>query len=153
MKRRWNRTSVVLLTVTVGLWFMLLTQWWQCNLFPLLHRVDPKSSAGIAALKVVALKSRPLLEAIENYQHDHGSYPPDLRPLYGKYLPESSADKNGFGWNGWYYSGNDQNYSVYTTLGWDPILKYEHRPDGAKWLYDPGDGSEQTTMPFQVSGQ
>jgi hypothetical protein len=153
MRRRWTSTSIVLLVLTVGLWSVLLTQWWRSNLFPLLDRVDPESPAGIATLRGIASKSQPLLEGLGKYRLHHGGFPAELRPLAGTYIKASRNDLEHSQWNEWRYWGQGDSFGIYTKLGQDPMLRFDRGPTGGRWIYDPGDGGGRTTLPFHIAGE
>lgn len=111
--------------------------------------IDPHSANGIERLRVLAQTSQPAMEAIEDYHRVHGCYParpPDLSPSYDKH------HLSGWYYEGWIIRENAQQYSrsILPGPGHDPILRFSHHADGSsQWIYDPGDGSVETPLPFQ----
>ncbi len=89
------------------------------------------------------------MAAIEHYQTDHGDYPAqssDLVPLYYK-------QKTGWYYEGWATRENARQYSlsILPGPGHDPVLRFSRRADGtSQWIYDPGDGSAETPLPFSI---
>ena len=150
LRARWLLRKTPLLAALL-LWGFLILNWWSCNMWPLLSNVDPSSAAGQAGLKVIANKSAPLLSALERYHRAHGAYPDHLSSLDPADLTGSTDNIRGSTWNDWaYYPGTPQKVSLVTKLSVDPLLSCEVTPAEDVWIYDPGDGSGRTTLPFHI---
>ena len=97
----------------------------------------------------VAYVATPLLDAVAAFRTAHGGKIPSLEDLMSSSLL-SSAYKTTCLYNfnaEWVYVPEDDNdFSLYKKLGWDPGLRYDSKTN--VWKYDPGDGTDM--VPFDL---
>jgi hypothetical protein len=107
----------------------------------------------------------PVIQAIDGFYKAHGQCPresdlEELRQGLPQYL--SIFDRDGRiefraagTANGWLYSpgrNDPASCSLWHKLGWDPALVWLRHGEQTKWVFVPGDGSEETTIDLDVGG-
>jgi len=97
-------------------------------------------------LIAIAKTAQPLLDALELYKANNGSYPKALDKIPSELLvpnPQFGGDWRGF----FYIQESEASYSLYYKLGWDPFLSYCHQVNGRNgWFYEPDDGSQEANL-------
>ena len=120
-----------------------------------------------ARLTPIAREAVPVIQAIDRYYSAHGECP---RPTASgvvelrKDLPEDllatlRGDKIEFRGDktvtGWLYYSSDAEPTVcqlWRKLGWDPALVWLRRGDQTRWIFVPGDGTDQKMIDLDIAG-
>jgi len=113
-------------------------------------------------LIIVAREARQVIAVIDSFYARHRacpqpSLPAELAELQSELGDGYSAEPKGQfivigGINMavvWLYYTSLQHpdkCTLWRKLGWDPALIWQRHREGAKWVFDPGDGSEQRTI-------
>ena len=118
-----------------------------------------------ARLTPIAREAIPVIKSIDRYYSTHGQCP---RPTESglaelrKDLPEGliatlRGDKIEFrdakAVTGWLYYSSDEEPTVcqlWRKLGWDPALVWLRRGDQTRWIFVPGDGSDQKMIDLDI---
>lgn len=99
-------------------------------------------------LTEVAATAKPVIAALQRYHDDHAAFPEHVADLVS-YLASPSETLMTPRYEeilGWSYTRLKTGYVLSRGLGWDPLLKYFQDESGARWVFDPGDGSPQKTI-------
>jgi hypothetical protein len=130
-------------------------------------RPSYKATDRDARLTPIAREAVPVIESIDHFYSAHGECPrPTANGLaeLRKDLPENvtgtlRGDKIEFrdakAVTGWvYYSSNEEPTvcQLWRKLGWDPALVWLRRGDQTRWVFVPGDGSDQTLIDLDIRG-
>ncbi|MCA9212799.1 MAG: hypothetical protein KDB27_07035 [Planctomycetales bacterium] len=91
-------------------------------------------------LKPYAQTAVPIISAIEKFESTHSRLPVAI----DEFIDETGYTEST--WPGWTYGPHENGYTLYFTLGWDPVLMYSSQDQ--RWVYDPGDGSATTVVKF-----
>jgi hypothetical protein len=119
-------------------------------------------------LTLVAREAAPIIEAINRYYQAHGRCPggDDLAEL-GETLPANlivtrsngNAGEFEFRQPQWspgvswlYYADKPALCGLWRKLGWDPSIRWERSEAGTRWIFDPGDGSDEIEVVLGVAG-
>ena len=118
-----------------------------------------------ARLTPIAREAIPVIKSIDHYYSTHGQCP---RPTESglaelrKDLPEGliatvHGDKIEFrdakAVAGWLYYSSDEEPTVcqlWRKLGWDPALVWLRRGDQTRWIFVPGDGSDEKMIDLDI---
>jgi len=98
---------------------------------------DPTNSHDLQKLMAIADDSRPFRAALEQFRHDHGSYPPAATNLFPAYLHATNSPDDFSDWAGWrYVEATTNGYTLLYTVNWDDGFWYEHLATGTdQWHY------------------
>jgi hypothetical protein len=121
------------------------------------------------ALTAIAREAKPMIEAITSLRASHGQCPrpddgEDLKALRAMLPGSMKVESFGNslrlrmpgGTPGWLYdvSGWDPaSCGLWRKLGWDPALRWDISPDGARWTFIPGDGSDEVEISLDLSAR
>lgn len=111
-------------------------------------------------LTEVARTGLPVIAALDRYRAEKGSYPPPERFAdVGPYLPAGvtivhaggnfAILETGPGIREWIYARampEVDGYSLSAKLGWDPDLVYQRNGMGRRWVFVPGDGTDERAL-------
>ena len=111
-------------------------------------RVPPSVSAADRDPRLTALarSALPILAAIERYLAEHGRFPDRAAAASLMIDRMQTRDLGNFvAFGDWLYYAmpNGGGFTLSRSLGRDPRLVYERKSDAKRWIYDPGDGSEE----------
>lgn len=106
---------------------------------------DPKEPNDLARLRRLGYQATPLLEAIKEFQAEHGVTPefsqlkdsPRLTVAY-----RATCLNVGGGWA--YIRQDERNFRLYLKLNWDAMIRYDSATH--VWKYDLGDGTGPITI-------
>ena len=76
-----------------------------------------------------ARSAKPVILAVERHRRENGTYPTSM----------TNAD-------GWVYTPSRDGYVLSSKLGWDPKLEYVVEGTRSRWVFDPGDGTDEKTI-------
>jgi hypothetical protein len=120
-----------------------------------------------ARLTPIAREAAPMIQAIDRYYSAHGQCP---RPTESgvaelrKDLPEGLTStlrgdkielRGANAVTGWLYYSSDAEPTVcqlWRKLGWDPALVWLRRGDQTRWIFVPGDGTDQKMIDLDIGG-
>lgn len=97
-------------------------------------------------LTALARSALPILAAIERYFAEYGRFPDREAAAALKIERVQTRDLGNFiAFGDWLYYAmpNGGGYTLSRSLGRDPRLVYERKRDTKRWVYDPGDGSDE----------
>ena len=97
-------------------------------------------------LTALARSAQPIIVAIERFRAANQHFPStaeaaglEIERIKGQVAGTFAALGDWL-----YYPERDgSGYTLSRKLGWDPRLIYQREGTGQRWIYDPGDGSEQ----------
>lgn len=116
-------------------------------------------------LTPIAREARPIIQSLDRYYQAHGhcprqsdrdldeirsGLPPGLvATLRGSQTEFREADAT-TGWS--YYSADNDPTAcqLWRKLGWDPALIWRRHGPDTKWIFDPGDGSDQKAIDLDI---
>jgi hypothetical protein len=112
---------------------------------------------GDLLLTQIARSALPIIDALDRFRADRGAYPSRSEAettALTAYLPTGVKIIRAGNWlmfdtgglSPWAYYPAEADNSAYTLsvkLGWDPRLVYLRNRDGPRWVFVPGDGSEE----------
>jgi len=89
----------------------------------------------------------PLIAALKRYHEEHGYFPAKITAL-APYLPSPKPSAARPEWRDWHYTQgkNGATYYLAIGLGWDPTLNYHFDGHHGQWVFNPGDGSDETFL-------
>jgi hypothetical protein len=151
--------AAVLLSI-VGLWILVFVLEYPGGM-----RSNYKPSDHDRRLTLVAREAAPIIETINRYYEAHGRCPGkgDLAELH-ETLPASLiatrvgsvAGEIEFRQSqsspGWLYSAHKPTVcGLWRKLGWDPSIRWERSEGGTRWIFDPGDGSDEIEVVLDLA--
>ena len=86
-----------------------------------------------------------LIDGILAYIDSQGAPPIDQDELC-KALPASKISADASNVDGWRYERLGTGFTLRKKLGWDPSLTYHFDGTSDRWIYDPGDGGQASTI-------
>jgi len=106
---------------------------------------DPHDPQNQAAMRGIALTSKPLFSALKQFHHDHYRYPQSIDQLYPLYLTPVPEDTGiPYRWQGWRYMLDDpSSYRLEHKLNWsDQDIEFNSVDTDrlGVWIYDNGGG-------------
>jgi hypothetical protein len=119
-------------------------------------------------LPPIAREAVPMIQAIDRYYSAHGQCPRPTASAIAELrrdLPEGLAatvrgDKIEFrdakAVTGWLYYSSDAEPTLcqlWPKLGWDPALVWLRRGDQTRWIFVPGDGTDQKMIDLDIGGE
>jgi hypothetical protein len=118
--------AVAMLALALPCCFVLMffASLWPGGVRPTYHAVDHD-----LFLTLHAKSAKPVIEAVERHRRENGTYP-------------ASATTT----DGWVYTRSRDGYVLSSKLGWDPHLEYVVEGTKSRWVFDPGDGTEEKTI-------
>jgi hypothetical protein len=118
-------------------------------------------------LTPIAREAAPIIQSINRYYKAHGRCPgpndPDLAEVRAG-LPSNliatlrdgqTEFREAKAVTGWWYSPADNDPAaceLWRKLGWDPALIWRRRGGETKWIFDPGDGSDEKAIDLDAGG-
>lgn len=90
----------------------------------------------------------PVIDALDRYRITNGAFPADASGLAG-YLPDWNDTDDESEIRGWHYTRVGAGYEIAIKLGWDPNLIYRFDGKHGQWIFDPGDGSEESPVELE----
>jgi hypothetical protein len=112
---------------------------------------DPTNKRDLQKLMAIADDSRPLRAALEQFRHDHGSYPPAATNLFPAYLHSNKSSEDSSDWAGWrYVEATTNGYTLLYKVNWDDGFWYEHLATGTDhWHYSTSVTGIDLTQKFE----
>jgi hypothetical protein len=119
-----------------------------------------RARGGDLLLTRIARGALPIIDALDRFRKDRGAYPAKTEAearVLAAYLPTSAKIIRAGNWlmfdagglSPWIYypvEADGWAYSLSIKLGWDPRLVYLRNRDGARWVFVPGDGSDERAI-------
>jgi hypothetical protein len=153
--------AVVLLPI-VGLWILVFVLEYPGGM-----PSSYKPSDHDRRLTLVAREAAPIIETIDRYYQAHGRCPGggDLAELRETLPPSVIAThvdsvasviqfrrpQSSPGWL-WLYSAHKPTVcGLWRKLGWDPSIRWVRSEGGTRWIFDPGDGSEEKEVVLDLA--
>jgi len=130
-------------------------------------RPDYNATDRDARLTPIAREAVPMIQAINRYYLTHGQCPRPTESSVAELregLPEDlvttlRGDKIEFrdakAATGWLYYSSDAEPTVcqlWRKLGWDPALVWLRHGDQTRWIFVPGDGSDEKMIDLDIGG-
>ena len=139
---------VFIAVVLIGISLFFLHRW---ALHTFGTSYDPTNSRDLQKLMAVADDSRPLRAALEQFRHDHGSYPPAATNLFPAYLHATNSPDDFSDWAGWrYVEATTNGYTLLYKVNWDDGFWYEHLATGTdQWHYSTSVTGIDLTQKFE----
>jgi hypothetical protein len=107
----------------------------------------------------VARTAKPLMAALDRFRETYGTYPApdrpehvvrlqDMLPASVRFLRSGSVRRLVSDGREWVYDVADQSsgYRISSRLGWDPSLVYEKIGSTGRWMFQPGDGTDERPL-------
>jgi hypothetical protein len=145
----------------VGLWILAFVLEYPGGM-----RSSYKPSGHDRRLTSAAREAAPMIEAISRYYQAHGRCPgggdlDELRETLPARLIVTRSNGNagefdfrqpewspGVSWL--YFADKPTLCGLWRKLGWDPSIRWERSEGETRWIFDPGDGSDETEVALDV---
>jgi len=130
-------------------------------------RASYRAADRDTGLTPIAREAAPIIQSINRYYNAHGRCPgpndtdlAEVRAGLPSNLIATLRDgqtefREAKTVTSWWYSAADNDPAaceLWRKLGWDLALIWRRRGGETKWIFDPGDGSEEKTIDLDVGG-